>query len=92
MLSLVIIYCFCIQGFVFNYRFIINRYKIIFVVFHFLIIGFKMPRFKPITRSSNKDPFQVTLSYLDEHIKYLQRCYRCSEKKNLQLELELESF
>src|SRR4051794_9922016 len=54
--------------------------------------NFNMPRSKPITRSSNQDPVHVALNCLEECIKYLQRCYRRSERKNLQLELELKSL
>lgn len=50
-----------------------------------------MPRTKPITRSSKKDPVEITLEYLKEHIKYLQRCLRRSENKNTLLEQELTS-
>jgi hypothetical protein len=51
-----------------------------------------MPRTKPITRSSNKNPVEITLSYLEEHVKYLQRCLRRSENKNILLEQELASM
>ena len=50
-----------------------------------------MPQSRPITRAANKDPLELTLVYLKEHVKYLQRCLRNSEKKNIVLEQELES-
>jgi type II secretory pathway pseudopilin PulG len=49
----------------------------------------KMPRSRPITRSSNKNPLEVTLLFLEERAKYLQRCLRRSEQKNSSLEGEL---
>jgi hypothetical protein len=48
-----------------------------------------MPRSRPITRSSNKNPLEVTLLFLEERAKYLQRCLRRSEQKNSSLESEL---
>ena len=51
-----------------------------------------MPRTKPITRSSKKDPVEITLACLEEHIKYLQRCLRQSENKSILLEQELASM
>jgi hypothetical protein len=51
-----------------------------------------MPRTKPITRSSNKNPVEITLAYLEEHVKYHQRCLRRSENKNILLEQELSSM
>ena len=50
-----------------------------------------MPRSRPITRSSNKNPLEITVNYLEEHAKYLQRCLRRSEQNNLLLEQKLET-